>query len=141
MRHDQTPDAGKHAAAGSGKERRPTWKVALVAGLGSTLVLVALQWRLRQRAQARRAPSEADLQRIDDELERIRAGLDAEPSPVRELLDAFAEAAAILSEYLERIYEESFLTTESTGLLRRLRGYDARLHELTAEIRCRRAKG
>ena len=48
--------------------------------------------------------------------------------------------AEVLARDADRIAEEAFLTTESGDVLRRLREYDGRLHELTAEIRCRRAK-
>ena len=41
---------------------------------------------------------------------------------------------------MERIWEESYIATDSTGTIRRLWAYDAQLHELSAEIRCRRAK-
>ena len=48
--------------------------------------------------------------------------------------------AEVLARYVEQIYEESFLETASGDSLRRLRAYEHRLHELTAEIRCLRAK-
>ena len=116
------------------------WVAALAAGVGSVLVLLVLFWRLRPRAATRREGIDDDLHRIGDELARIRAELGQERDPLREILDHLAAAAEALAEYMDRLWEENYLATDSTGALRSLRAYDHELHELTAEIRCRRAK-
>ena len=113
------------------------WEVALVVGVGSTLVFVALLWRLRPQAPARGESFDDDLHRLDQELTDLRAAVDTERNPARELLEAWAAEAEKLSEHADRIAEEAYLTTDEGGVLRRLRDYDARLHELAAEIRCR----
>jgi hypothetical protein len=81
-----------------------------------------------------------DLRFVAGELEELRATLAETPNPLRELLDALAAQADALTEQLDRIAEEAYLTTESGDALRRVRAYDADLHELKAEIRCLRAK-
>jgi hypothetical protein len=116
------------------------WEVALAVGVISTLAFVALLWHLRPRASRGRTPADEDLRYVEAELGRIRDELEQEREPLRELLDSLAAAADALSAYMERIYEESYLATDSSGTLRRLRAYDGRLYELTAEIRCRKAK-
>ena len=116
------------------------WAVALAAGVGSVVLLVALLWRLRPRARRRSEATDDGLRGVGRELADLRASLDANPNPLRELLDAFAAAAEVIAEHLDRIAEEAYISTESGETLRRVRAYDAELHELTAEIRCLRAK-
>lgn len=112
------------------------WEVALVAGVGSTLVFVALLWRLRPQTPERQRSLDDDLHRLGQELADLRAAVDAESDPARELLEAWSAVAEELAEHADRIAEEAYLTTDGQGVLRRLRDYDGRLHELTAEIRC-----
>jgi uncharacterized membrane-anchored protein YhcB (DUF1043 family) len=117
-----------------------TWPVALVAGVGCTLVLLAVLWRLRPHAPARRTDLEGELGELSHGIAGLRAQLDAEPSPLRELLEQLARQAEKLAEHADRIAEEAYLTTDSGSVLRRLRGLDSDLTELTVELRCRLRK-
>jgi ABC-type nitrate/sulfonate/bicarbonate transport system substrate-binding protein len=117
-----------------------TWQVALVAGVGSTLVFTGLLWRLRPRERARRTDLDGELRELGRGIAELRAAVDAEPNPLRELLEAWAAAMEELAEHADRIAEEAYLTTDPGSALRRLRDYDRDLSELTAEIRCRRAR-
>ena len=115
-----------------------TWEVALVVGVASTLVFTAVLWRLRPRPRAGGASLDRELDSLDAEIADLRAAVDAEPSPLGVMLDAWAEALEKMAEHADRIAEEAYLTTDSGSALRRLRDYDRDLSELTAVIRCRR---
>lgn len=116
------------------------WEVALAAGLGSALVFVALLWWLRPRARTRTESSNDDLRRIGRELAQVRDALADDPrGPLRELLETLQSELERLQRELERAWNDLFVTTESPDRVRLLRTYEGELHELTAEIRCRRA--
>ena len=112
------------------------WEVALLAGLASTLVFVALLWRLRPQTPERQRSLDDDLHRLGQELADLRAAVDAESNPARELLEGLAAVAEELAKYADRIADEAYLATDEGDVLRRLREYDRQLAEFTAEIRC-----
>jgi hypothetical protein len=117
------------------------WEVALAAGLGSALVFSVLLWWLRPRARTRTESSNDDLRRIGRELAQVRDALADDPrGPLRELLERLQSELERLQRDLERAWNDLFVTTESPNRVRLLRTYDGQLHELTAEIRCRRTK-
>ena len=116
------------------------WEAALVAGLGSALVFTLLLWRLRPRARTRTESSNDDLRRIGRELAHVRDALADDPrGPLRELLETLQSELERLEKELERAWNDLFVTTESRDRVSLLRAYEGELHELTAEIRCRRA--
>jgi uncharacterized membrane protein YfbV (UPF0208 family) len=117
-----------------------TWQVALAAGVACTLVFAGLLWRLRPRARTRREPANDDLRRIGRELAQVRDALADDPrGPLRELLETLQSEIERLQKDLERAWNDLFVETASADRVKLLRTYEGEVHELTAELRCRRA--
>jgi hypothetical protein len=117
---------------------RSGWKIALIAALGGALVTAGLLRRPRPRTPVRPERLAAELETLERGIADLRAALDAEPDPLRQLLDAWAAEMEKLAEHADRIAEEAYLATGSGDVLRRLRVDDRDLSELASVIRCRR---